>query len=80
MKNVLSIISLLFINFFNHAQEIKMSGQVVDLYTQNPIEFVNIGILNKNLGIRSISYKFNKKSLSIKILTSSFHLCVSTLS
>ena len=60
MKNVLSIISLLFINFLNHAQEIKMSGQVVDLYTQNPIEFVNIGILNKNLGtVSDLQGKFD---------------------
>ena len=60
MKNGLSIISLLFINFLNHAQEIKMSGQVVDLYTQNPIEFVNIGILNKNSGtVSDLQGKFD---------------------
>src|SRR5690606_37791811 len=36
--------------FQSMAQHIEMKGKVVDVETNGPIEFVNIGILNKNKG------------------------------
>lgn len=60
MKNLLSIISLLLVNFLGYSQEIIMSGQIIDSETKKPIEFVNIGILNKNLGtVSDLQGKFN---------------------
>ncbi|WP_298266066.1 carboxypeptidase-like regulatory domain-containing protein [uncultured Lutibacter sp.] len=60
MKNILPLMSLLLINFLGYSQEIKMSGQIIDSETKKPIEFVNIGILNKNLGtVSDLQGKFN---------------------
>lgn len=60
MKNNLLIISLLLINFLGNSQEIIMSGQIIDSETKKPIEFVNIGVLNKNLGtVSDLQGKFN---------------------
>jgi hypothetical protein len=50
MKNMLAISLLLLIQFLGHTQEIRMRGQIIDASSKSPIEFVNIGILNKNLG------------------------------
>ncbi|WP_176420227.1 carboxypeptidase-like regulatory domain-containing protein [Lutibacter flavus] len=65
---MLSIISLLLINFLGYTQEIKMSGLIIDANTQKPIEFVNIGIVNKNLGTVSDlqgEFDFNVPKASI---------------
>lgn len=73
MKKIMSL-SLILLNIIVYSQEIKMSGVIIDSETKKPIEFVNIGILNKNLGTVSdlegkfdfnISIKFIKDSITI---------------
>lgn len=60
MKNILPIILLLLTNFLGHSQEIVMSGQIINSKTKKPIEFVNIGVLNKNLGtVSGLNGEFN---------------------
>lgn len=49
-KYFYSLIIFLCFNFPVFSQEIQMSGTVIDLQTNTPIEFVNIGVLNKNKG------------------------------
>jgi hypothetical protein len=60
--------------FQANAQTIEMSGKIVDSETKKQIEFVNIGILNKNKGTvsnlkgaftLSVSKSFSKDSLTI---------------
>lgn len=50
MRNILLIILILTLNFFGYSQNITMNGLIIDSETKKPIEFVNIGILNKNQG------------------------------
>ncbi len=75
MKNFVFIL-LIFqcLNFQATSQNIKMKGIMLDAITNAPIEFVNIGILNKNKGtITNINgvftlmllEKFQKDSLTI---------------
>lgn len=74
MRNSLLIILTLTFNFLGYAQNIKMSGLIIDSETEESIEFVNIGILNKNKGTVSnqngefnleVSTEFLKDSLTI---------------
>lgn len=60
MKTLLSIISIFLIPFSGSAQEIIMGGQIIDAATKKPVAFVNIGILNKNVGtVSDLQGKFN---------------------
>lgn len=45
---ILILFQLLLLSSFS--QEIKMTGTIADAETKNPVEFVNIGIANKNKG------------------------------
>ncbi|MEZ4859544.1 MAG: carboxypeptidase-like regulatory domain-containing protein [Flavobacteriaceae bacterium] len=69
MKKVIQIfISLQLLTFYSFSQEIEMNGIIADSETKNPIEFVNIGVLNKNKGtISTLNGKF-KLSVSKKFL------------
>lgn len=50
MRNMVLIVLTLTLNFLSYAQNIKMSGLIIDSETKKFIEFVNIGVLNKNKG------------------------------
>lgn len=50
------------LTFQSFSQEIEMNGIIADSETKNSIEFVNIGILNKNIGtISNSNGEFNLK-------------------
>ena len=60
MRNVLLAILTITLNFLGYAQNIKMNGLIIDSDTKEPVEFVNIGILNKNKGtISNLKGEFN---------------------
>lgn len=61
MKRTIYLFLLLQISFSQvFSQEIEMSGILIDSKTQAPIEFVNIGIQNKNKGtISNLDGKFH---------------------
>lgn len=75
MKNCFyTFILIPLFNFQIFAQEIQMQGKVVDVETNKPIEFVNVGVLNKNKGTVSnergafnlnFPSSFSKDSLTI---------------
>jgi len=50
MRNILLTILIITLNFLGYAQNIEMNGLIIDSATKEPVEFVNIGILNKNQG------------------------------
>jgi hypothetical protein len=61
-------------SFLSQVQKINISGSILDFKTKKPIEFVNIGIFNKNKGTVSnqngtftlnLSKEFQKDSLTI---------------
>ena len=49
-KHIYTLIIFLFFNFLAVSQEIEMNGTIIDSQTNSPIEFVNIGVFNKNKG------------------------------
>jgi hypothetical protein len=49
-RNFFTLILLQFLVFQSFSQEIEMNGIITDAATEKPVEFVNIGILNKNKG------------------------------
>jgi hypothetical protein len=49
-KHIYTLIIFLFFNFLAVSQEIEMNGTIIDAQTNTPIEFVNIGVFNKNKG------------------------------
>uniref|UniRef100_UPI00404B15D5 carboxypeptidase-like regulatory domain-containing protein n=1 Tax=Flavobacterium sp. TaxID=239 RepID=UPI00404B15D5 len=49
-RNLFVGLFFLALSHFGNAQNVKMSGLILDVETKEPIEFVNIGILNKNKG------------------------------
>ena len=61
MKNFFyTFILLQLLTFQSHSQTIEMNGTIIDSETKNPIEFVNIGILNRNKGtISNLKGKFD---------------------
>ena len=61
MKNyIYTSILILLLNFRVISQEIEINGIIADAETKNLIEFVNIGILNKNIGtISNLNGEFN---------------------
>jgi hypothetical protein len=74
MRSILLIVLSLTLNFLGHSQNIQMSGLIIDSQTKKPIDFVNLGILNKNEGTVSnengefsieISKKYINDSLTI---------------
>ncbi len=74
MRNRVLVVLTLGLNFFGYTQNITMSGLILDSETKKPIEFANIGILDKNKGTVSnqngefnleVSKKFLKDSLTI---------------
>lgn len=75
MKNYFCVFILFpFLTFQSYSQTIEMNGIIIDSETKTPIEFVNIGILNKNKGTisnlngefdLSVSKKFLNDSLTI---------------
>jgi hypothetical protein len=74
MKNYFCLFILFpFLTLQTYSQTIEMNGIVIDSETKNPIEFVNIGILNKNKGtISNLNGEFNlsvSKELSNDSLT-----------
>ncbi|MBN2639736.1 MAG: carboxypeptidase-like regulatory domain-containing protein [Bacteroidales bacterium] len=59
-KYIYTLIILQFFNFISSAQEIEMSGTIIDAQTNTPIEFVNIGVFNKSKGtVSNQNGKFN---------------------
>lgn len=51
MKNLFyTFLVVQFLTFQTLAQEIKMQGIIIDAETKMPIEFVNLGVVNKNKG------------------------------
>ena len=74
MRNIVFAVLIIILNFLGYAQNIKMNGLIIDSNTKEPVEFVNIGILNKNKGTVSnqkgrfnieVLKKFLKDSLTI---------------
>jgi len=61
MKKIFYILILLHLVFLqSFSQEIEMNGIITDAKTKQPVEFVNIGILNKNKGtISNLQGEFN---------------------
>ncbi|MDO9274610.1 MAG: carboxypeptidase-like regulatory domain-containing protein [Lutibacter sp.] len=60
MKKILSIILFILVAFSGNSQEIILNGVIIDSETNKPIEFVNIGVLNKNTGtVSDLLGKFN---------------------
>ena len=65
-KPVYTLILCLLVSLFSFSQEIEMTGLLVDSETNNPIEFANIGVVNKNKGTVSnldgeFKIKFSKE-------------------
>ncbi len=52
MKHIISILILQFVLFSSFGQNIQLSGNITDSIN-NPIEYANVGILNKPIGIVS---------------------------
>ncbi|UJH91697.1 carboxypeptidase-like regulatory domain-containing protein [Antarcticibacterium sp. 1MA-6-2] len=53
-----------FISLFTFSQEIEMSGILIDSETKSPIEFANIGVVDKNKGtVSNLDGKFRIKFL-----------------
>lgn len=72
MKNyIYTFILFQLLTFQSFSQEIEMNGIIADSETENPVEFVNIGVLHKNKGtISNLNGKF-KLSVSKKFLNDS---------
>lgn len=72
MKNyIYTFILFQLLTFQSFSQEIEMDGIIADSETENPVEFVNIGVLHKNKGtISNLNGKF-KLSVSKKFLNDS---------
>lgn len=50
------------ITFFTFSQEVEMNGLLIDSETKSPIEFANIGVVNKNKGtVSDLDGKFRIK-------------------
>ncbi|MDO5972055.1 carboxypeptidase-like regulatory domain-containing protein [Flavivirga aquimarina] len=74
MRHILLIGLIFTSSFIGYAQNIIINGLIIDFETKEPIEFVNIGILNKNKGTVSnqngefnleVSKEYIKDSLTI---------------
>ncbi|MCZ2845348.1 MAG: carboxypeptidase-like regulatory domain-containing protein [Candidatus Bathyarchaeota archaeon] len=61
-KNIYTFILFQFISLLTFSQEIVMSGMVIDSETNNPVEFANIGVIDKNKGtVSDLDGKFKIK-------------------
>lgn len=49
-KSIYTLILFQFLSFVAFSQEIVMTGLLIDSETNNPVEFANIGVVNKNKG------------------------------
>ncbi|SDG69784.1 carboxypeptidase-like regulatory domain-containing protein [Winogradskyella thalassocola] len=58
--NICILILIQLLNFQSFLQDIVMTGTILDSESNNPIEFVNIGVLHKNKGtISNLNGKFS---------------------
>jgi hypothetical protein len=65
-KSLYTLVLFQLISLFTFSQEIEMSGLLIDSETNNPIEFANLGVVNKNKGTVSnldgtFGIKFSKE-------------------
>lgn len=61
-KSICTIILFQLISLFTFSQETEMSGLLIDSETKRPIEFANIGVVNKNKGtVSDLDGKFKIK-------------------
>ncbi|MDT0648475.1 carboxypeptidase-like regulatory domain-containing protein [Zunongwangia sp. F260] len=61
-KNIYTFILFQFISLLTFSQEIVMSGLLIDSETNSPIEFANIGVVDKNKGtVSDLDGKFRIK-------------------